>query len=223
MKNKLKSTEFWLTLIALVVGFLMTTGAIPESKALGIILTGLASAGYSYSRGKAKEFLGDLKPGFLTTEFWFTILTIFNGVIAGYVGEHTANDEMAAVLGVGMAVGSYGPARGMAKNNVNALVLLCALFMSGCVSQPTPAEVATYEAVAPVTQRYINAERVIKKFNCECDLCIKKADASAHAKAVLLKIQLILSGGKEPTKESILEARENTLASWKLRVKPEGK
>ncbi len=54
-----KTTEFWLTTAATVVGALLASGAIPDSsgfgKVLGVVAMALASAGYSTSRGIAKK------------------------------------------------------------------------------------------------------------------------------------------------------------------------
>jgi len=54
-----KSTEFWLSLIALLVGVLIASDAIPVESAIGKVLAFLGSAlaalGYSVSRGLAKK------------------------------------------------------------------------------------------------------------------------------------------------------------------------
>lgn len=53
-----KTTEFWLTLAAVLVGLLMASGVIGDGSALGkglaFIASALASAGYSYARGIVK-------------------------------------------------------------------------------------------------------------------------------------------------------------------------
>lgn len=53
-----KTTEFWLSCLAFVLGAIAASGAIPESsqwvQIMGMATTVLASMGYSSSRGKAK-------------------------------------------------------------------------------------------------------------------------------------------------------------------------
>lgn len=53
-----KTSEFWLALLATLVGTLLASGALPSAgvayTALGFISTVLASLGYSASRGKVK-------------------------------------------------------------------------------------------------------------------------------------------------------------------------
>lgn len=39
-------------------------------------------------------------------------------------------------------------------------ILVCLLLLAGCVG-PNPAEVATYEAVAPAHQRYVEADATL--------------------------------------------------------------
>lgn len=59
MKPGWKTTEFWLSVIAMVVGLLMTSGFFAVDsiwgKILGLAGTVLASLGYSLSRGLAKS------------------------------------------------------------------------------------------------------------------------------------------------------------------------
>lgn len=54
-----KTTEFWLTIAAFIVGTMIASDAIGNTSALGRALAFLASAlsaaGYSYSRGLAKK------------------------------------------------------------------------------------------------------------------------------------------------------------------------
>lgn len=53
-----KTTEFWLTVAAQVVGMLLASGVVHDgsgfAQALGVAATALAAAGYSVSRGKVK-------------------------------------------------------------------------------------------------------------------------------------------------------------------------
>lgn len=54
-----KTTEFWLSVAAAVVGFVMASGAFGDEssvmKALGLVASGLAVAGYSVARGITKK------------------------------------------------------------------------------------------------------------------------------------------------------------------------
>lgn len=54
----IKTTEFWLSAIAMLVALLLSSGLFSEGsiwvQALGVIATALASLGYSYTRGRTK-------------------------------------------------------------------------------------------------------------------------------------------------------------------------
>jgi hypothetical protein len=54
-----KTSEFWLTTIAILVGTLIASGAFADTTALGralaFIASALTAAGYSYSRGLVKK------------------------------------------------------------------------------------------------------------------------------------------------------------------------
>ena len=53
-----KTTEFWLKLVAMLIGLLMTSGALPEGspwlKGAVAVSTILGALGYTYVRGKVK-------------------------------------------------------------------------------------------------------------------------------------------------------------------------
>lgn len=53
-----RTTEFWLTALAVLVGLLLASGALPAdsavARAVGAIASALASTGYSWSRAKVK-------------------------------------------------------------------------------------------------------------------------------------------------------------------------
>jgi hypothetical protein len=59
MKPGYKTTEFWLTSVAALIGLLFASGAISDGsqidKILGMASTVLAGMGYSVSRGLAKK------------------------------------------------------------------------------------------------------------------------------------------------------------------------
>lgn len=58
MKPGYRTTEFWLTLLATIVGMLTASGAFadagPVGKGLALVASALAAAGYSYSRAQVK-------------------------------------------------------------------------------------------------------------------------------------------------------------------------
>lgn len=58
MKPGYKTTEFWLTLLATIVGMLTASGAFADAgsvaKGLALVGSALAAAGYSYSRAQVK-------------------------------------------------------------------------------------------------------------------------------------------------------------------------
>lgn len=58
-KPGFKTSEFWLTTAAMIVGSLIASGAIGETTQLGraiaFIASALAAAGYSWSRGTVKS------------------------------------------------------------------------------------------------------------------------------------------------------------------------
>jgi len=59
LKSGIKTSEFWLSAAAAIVGLLMTSGVFADasiwSKGLGLAAAALASAGYAVSRGMAKK------------------------------------------------------------------------------------------------------------------------------------------------------------------------
>ena len=59
MKSGYKTSEFWLTAAAAIVGLLMSAGVFADAsiwaKGLGLAAAALASAGYSVARGLAKN------------------------------------------------------------------------------------------------------------------------------------------------------------------------
>lgn len=59
MKPGYKTSEFWLTVVATLIGLLFASGAVEEAsgigKIAGLAASVLATLGYSYSRGAAKS------------------------------------------------------------------------------------------------------------------------------------------------------------------------
>lgn len=62
VKPGYKTTEFWLSTVAVIVGLVMASGAIVEgsqaAQIAGFIASALAAMGYSYSRGNTKAGAG---------------------------------------------------------------------------------------------------------------------------------------------------------------------
>jgi len=58
IKSGVKTSEFWLTMVATLIGAFMASGMLPENhialKICGIALAALAMLGYNVSRGIAK-------------------------------------------------------------------------------------------------------------------------------------------------------------------------
>jgi len=58
MKSGYKTTEFWLSAAATVVGLVVASGALPSggsgAKIAGLVAAALASMGYTYARAKVK-------------------------------------------------------------------------------------------------------------------------------------------------------------------------
>ncbi len=54
-----KTTEFWFSTLAALVGIVMASGIVPDSglgaQLVGALVSGLAALGYSVSRGLAKH------------------------------------------------------------------------------------------------------------------------------------------------------------------------
>lgn len=59
VKPGIKTTEFWITMVCMIIGFILESGVITEGSPAGVIagaiLQAAAAAGYAVSRGKAKS------------------------------------------------------------------------------------------------------------------------------------------------------------------------
>jgi hypothetical protein len=118
--DKLRSTEFWLSLLSILLGGLIGAGFIGDqtiyAKIGGWALAALASAGYTTGRTLAKAADGAGRAGFKTTEFWKAILA----AVLVWVQSHALPDGSRWAELVGMVlsllpVGSYIVARGALK------------------------------------------------------------------------------------------------------------
>ncbi len=163
-KPKWKSTEFWLTAIASIVGLLLASGVIEPGtsldKGLGAVILGLTALGYNVNRGAIKSREKGVKPGWKTTEFWLTAASSGAGLVT--LGADGEGNQIAGAIGAGLATLGYPPARALAKKN--ACWLLGALLLAGCAkSFDTRAQNATYLAVAPEYRLYVSKDPVMAK------------------------------------------------------------
>jgi Na+/H+ antiporter NhaC len=61
--------------------------------------------------------MNNLRPGYLTTEFWVSTLATIGAFLAGIGGFLPANF---AILAAAISAGAYAISRGLAKQNPNA-------------------------------------------------------------------------------------------------------
>ena len=133
-KSSLKSTEFWLTAVAVVLGLLLSSGVMgdgsPALRYVGAAASLLASMGYTAAKTKSKPDAS--KPGFKTTEFWVNAVSALSGVAitagvgaasvaadaANAAGDALAANPEAGYIGVGIAAlnaAIYSGSRGKLK------------------------------------------------------------------------------------------------------------
>jgi hypothetical protein len=133
-KSSLKSTEFWLSAAAVIVGLLLSSGILgdgtPAMRYVGAAASILASLGYTAARTKVKS--DAKKPGFQTTEFWINAASGLSGILmtagvgaanvvneaATAAGDAVAADPNAGYIGVGLAAlnaAIYAGSRGKLK------------------------------------------------------------------------------------------------------------
>ena len=118
-----QTTEFWLTLLAQLVGFAYMSGAIgagtPVDKILGLVVTMLTAAGYTVSRGMAKVGAPNSKPGWKTTEFWMTLLSTAITVASssGVLVAGTVAQKAVGMITTLLGLLGYGVSRGIAKGD----------------------------------------------------------------------------------------------------------
>lgn len=133
-KSSFKSTEFWLSAIAVIVGLLLTSGILGDGstviKYVGAGSALLVSMGYTAARSRAKQDAS--KPGYKTTEFWINAVSALSGIAmtvgvkgaevaseaAGAAGEALASDPTTGAIGIGLAAlnaAIYAGSRGKLK------------------------------------------------------------------------------------------------------------
>jgi hypothetical protein len=145
MSAKLKTTEFWLSILAILLGALMGAGVIGDgtiyAKVGGWLVAALGSSGYTIARTLSKlntDAAG--KPGWKTSEFWKAL------AVAGltWAQSHAvpAGSGIADVIGqllTLLPVGTYMVSRGVAKGAIAEAAKAAAMFLllgsialSGC-------------------------------------------------------------------------------------------
>jgi hypothetical protein len=122
MSAKLKTTEFWFSILAILVGALMGAGLIGDgtiyAKVGGWIVAALGSSGYTIARTLAK--LNDPaaagKPGWKTSEFWKALgVAVLTWVQAHAVTSGSQLSDIIGQLLMLLPVGTYMVARGVTK------------------------------------------------------------------------------------------------------------
>jgi len=89
MKSGFKSTGFYLSLAAILVGHTLSSQVITDERItqlLGFITQALGSAGYAWTRSDLKIEAIDgspLKPGWKSTEFWGSLVSALLSVATG--------------------------------------------------------------------------------------------------------------------------------------------
>lgn len=122
MKEKLRSTEFWFSLLSIIVGGLVGAGVLGDGTIYARIggwgVTALGSMGYTYARTLAKSTEGAMKAGWKTSEFWKSLAA---ALIVWLQSSQLipADSKWADVLGQSIAllpVGAYMVSRGALKS-----------------------------------------------------------------------------------------------------------
>lgn len=171
-KPKYKTTEFWLTVVAMLASLALMTGFVTPGTAidqgLGAIIAVLASLGYTYNRTQIKKVTDNVgsetakKPGYKTTEFWGTALTtIATTTLASGALEGTESDKIIGTIAAGAAAMGYGPLRAQLKQNSSKLILFFALFLVACV--PSKAVQERYKAVGVEYYTYVREDKNLAK------------------------------------------------------------
>lgn len=109
MPLSMRTTEFWLTLLA-IVGAIAAFEAGALSGAAAALMVTIAAVAYALFKG-IEKFNGDLKRGYRTTEFWIALASI-----AG-MGLTVVPNERAAFAAVQIAgiIAAYTASRALAK------------------------------------------------------------------------------------------------------------
>jgi len=189
-----KRTEWWLLVISLVFGSLLGSGLLgvnnPVATIAGMIVTALASVGYTIGATIVKATEGLNKPGWRTSEFWGALtsggLVAFQGTELLQRGSQ-GDAILTAILTV-LPTLTYAIGRGKVKANAFFAVLLLAIAIPGCSTWQVTTEKylagahGVFQAAADVGQKYF-AER------CQAEAVVcrdarRAAEAKGDAQAV---------------------------------------
>jgi hypothetical protein len=120
MSAKLKTTEFWFSILAILVGALMGAGLFGDgtiyAKVGGWIIMALGSAGYTTARtlAKANDPASTGKPGYRTLEFWKALGVALLVWLQAHITAGPIADIVGQILMM-LPVGTYIVARGVTK------------------------------------------------------------------------------------------------------------
>jgi len=135
-----KRTEFYLMLAAIIFGGLLGSGVLGPNtmltKLIAMVVEALAVLGYTVGRTIAKSGVGTDQPGYLSSEFWMTLLG--GGLLAiqgiDVVPSGSPWEALIAALLAISPVGAYGVSRGKVKASAltGALLVLILPALIGC-------------------------------------------------------------------------------------------
>lgn len=117
-----KSTEFLMAVIVALVNAIIASGLVVEgtvwAQIAGVVIMMLTAAGYSVIRPIAKAGAGaDYKPGWRTSEFWFTLLATAIGLVtaSGIQLEGTPVGLIVGMITTLLTAMGYTTGRAIAK------------------------------------------------------------------------------------------------------------
>lgn len=109
MPKSMKTTEFWLTLLA-IVGAIAAFEAGALSGAAAALMVTIAAVAYALFKG-IEKFNGDLKRGYRTTEFWIALASIA-GMALTVIPDERATYAAVQIAGI---IAAYTASRTLAK------------------------------------------------------------------------------------------------------------
>jgi acid phosphatase family membrane protein YuiD len=121
LKERLKTSEFWLSILAILVGAIVGAGFIGDgtiyAKIGGWIVTALGAVGYTTANTLATSAQGLGKPGFKTSKFWLSLLSAILLWIEGHsvIPDGSQWAEILNSLLAVLPLGTYAVARGALK------------------------------------------------------------------------------------------------------------
>jgi len=124
IKPGYKTTEFWLTVLAAVLGLLGANHLLSDSGVVGQVIAfvtmTLSTLGYTMVRGLVKHGESDEPgPGYKTTEFWLTVVSLAVGLAAtsGLMPTDGPVAQAFALAQSTLVALGYTIARGFAKTS----------------------------------------------------------------------------------------------------------